>query len=1563
MIIMTRIPILLISPILTLFVHKHDVIIYIVTLIVFVISLLFGTRSIMAQWSTWYLNIPCITDVDVAKWYSKAYPSDESRSEKPSTNVDISTTPIPRQTLLRDVLKERNRRPWQKATTDTQVLALAEGYEATIFMMDWYCKYSRAKMPYAYSPTWNLQCKAAVCTLQDMQKGVKLHNAFVHWRNAGDELWGGVLYFVIALIDKWVALITGGSIVGLSDASSERFRFAVGFGLAYYLIGAVFLDGVSQPLWQISQKNLDQAIVSLESLQEAAIKNVAARRVLYWKYFSRFFFMHIWGLAFTSALMWIFGNSKEGTIMYMAYVGAYTGLLWYQYNRIFTGPLAFKEPVVAVVAGLTVGLLLHRIQPRFSFNSVIALAVATWIAAIFSAWTAHLGNPRPKSYDTGISTTNKVHASTGLNYGYQPSQNELVETVETICALPEELRYRLDPFTHPGVEVVRILTSHEHNNSNHSMLVHTAFLNSDDMVRKAAELWVKGEIIVDLVPMRHLLQADYKTRSVTCVDGNRLHVFVFLGLDLVGDQWVMDIRRNCQVVAEAIIQATFEFKFGYSHEHSMLAEVLAVSYNRDSGLSVPEGVMRQLRNSAQERQQVIRTGDKALLHHLLLGLDCDVEWDLLPKSTRSFLLKRACGEPCHVSNTQLQWISSRFGLENTLDIEGYIARCNLGATLTILVNSFAGALEADYAHRDLAEPLDSSYERCIETHLSPTTLDREAGAIEVVKRPFVRFTHAFGHIVKFFGVALVADPEMQRELDYSVRNMPWIVRVSIKFILSAVWVYTKSLQRIIIPLVIFHGRVGISRIHRSMKGVATKIKKNLIAVESVNGPSTCFVTLNSDGTSTLRQYSGQHSKDPTGLYQLLAVNTYSNNLVLIQREEYAKETLANRFSYEYHSEPSGKVRRRGNSKQPMERRCTAGILNGQLVVYDERGYIVSGSFIKHDNLVQFKYGYRKNAKFDDELLRAEYILPHIAIQVIWSVPPANHSVKKLDKWIPHTKVTEAIYTQGAQVYRCKWHYEHKFHPVVSTFLNGQEVDTPPMISHDWFGVLQKPLNTHFINENPLFLFSSVKTNIFTRFFGYNTRWHAISTSRARTHLWKSWKTRKDLDACTARWLDEWVLRNDKDMKPYWNARDIGRLEVGEKYMNSRADTIMARIDIDPDISSWTPLAFKISDLVSFGTGGDARINTRTQEAQIQDTDTELHVLAMDTGTWPNEGGGVSACRRDMVNNLNSIRWHIVAENANDFGVPKFQIERNVQSLTVLPLWGMDFLTPTHGIFQNCLDSSIQHKIHNLHDDDIRKRFLPILKTLVRGSRSIVIDRQIIEDCTKALVDLNTYFESSRHWGKVWKSDLVKQAWREMWLTEDMPNCRNISQWLEAEKPTLLHMDNALDMWHRYLFIFSIPVPEKIPDVFQASHHFAGASYGIVCKVKRNCSFHVWDHCISWREVTVFLSSSMSFDSPFVGNSLISLSKLASTLILHHADVVLPCADFFNPGWEVEIGTQENTIEHRKSFRRKIDPVVNGVSSFRSRNRHMVSGDTNDVCRFVIWTVFSPLKRSKPKHQQ
>lgn len=39
-------------------------------------------------------------------------------------------------------------------------------------------------------------------------------------------------------------------------------------------------------------------------------------------------------------------------------------------------------------------------------------------------------------------------------------------------------------------------------------------------------------------------------------------------------------------------------------------------------------------------------------------------------------------------------------------------------------------------------------------------------------------------------------------------------------------------------------------------------------------------------------------------------------------------------------------------------------------------------------------------------------------------------------------------------------------------------------------------------------------------------------------------------------------------------------------------------------------------------------------------------------------------------------------------------------------------------------------------------------------------------------------------------------------------------------------------------------------------------------------------------------------------------------------------DFFNPGWEVEIGSAKGQLTHRNVFRRKVDPIVNGITDMQ-----------------------------------
>jgi hypothetical protein len=122
--------------------------------------------------------------------------------------------------------------------------------------------------------------------------------------------------------------------------------------------------------------------------------------------------------------------------------------------------------------------------------------------------------------------------------------------------------------------------------------------------------------------------------------------------------------------------------------------------------------------------------------------------------------------------------------------------------------------------------------------------------------------------------------------------------------------------------------------------------------------------------------------------------------------------------------------------------------------------------------------------------------------------------------------------------------------------------------------------------------------------------------------------------------------------------------------------------------------------------------------------------------------------------------------------------------------------PVHGMFFNKLDSEVDHLIKDATKEDIKRNFIPTLTALVKGARAITLSDADVKQATRALVNLNTYFQDSRHWKEVWESDTVKESWRQLWLADDIPNTKPPSEWFDTERPTLSHLDSALELWFR-----------------------------------------------------------------------------------------------------------------------------------------------------------------------
>src|SRR5579871_5313013 len=107
----------------------------------------------------------------------------------------------------------------------------------------------------------------------------------------------------------------------------------------------------------------------------------------------------------------------------------------------------------------------------------------------------------------------------------------------------------------------------------------------------------------------------------------------------------------------------------------------------------------------------------------------------------------------------------------------------------------------------------------------------------------------------------------------------------------------------------------------------------------------------------------------------------------------------------------------------------------------------------------------------------------------------------------------------------------------------------------------------------------------------------------------------------------------------------------------------------------------------------------------------------------------------------------------------------------------DFLTPTHGVIENMLDSQMEERLFRTKMDDIIIQFIPLLKSLIRGCRATNFSSDDVHEYTETLVKLNTFFET-HDWNKTWRSLPVIKAWRQLWVSNNLKNCISTSKYLD-----------------------------------------------------------------------------------------------------------------------------------------------------------------------------------------
>ncbi|KAJ3197292.1 hypothetical protein HK101_004773 [Irineochytrium annulatum] len=542
---------------------------------------------------------------------------------------------------------------------------------------------------------------------------------------------------------------------------------------------------------------------------------------------------------------------------------------------------------------------------------------------------------------------------------------------------------------------------------------------------------------------------------------------------------------------------------------------------------------------------------------------------------------------------------------------------------------------------------------------------------------------------------------------------------------------------------------------------------------------------------------------------------------------------------------------------------------------------------------------------------------------------------------------------------------------------GEPVATPIEIRDDHFGLLA-------LNPPPDFQLSAeladagfkmkrrTKWSIvppFVRSVEVEYRSGACSTLRKREDLWASWRAGK-VAGVFAREIDERFLRDEPVLKNYWRYRDRGDTLGARAVLAEQKQALDVCLKVPDRPATRTHLKIRYSDLYMLGVGGDAHqifsfdeevVDNKTlgsfftlrkpQPAVAQGKVSDgkrLNVMNVDSGTWPTGGGGVGSCRRDLIDGLSRVRWNAIAEIGSAEAVQKdYQIEKNIDSITYVVLWDVDFGTPNENVYRTENQLQLRRKQRATTDKVVSTFFVPLIEKLIEGCFCEEISDSLIAEYENVFVGLYQYFQSY-DWTSSWNHVLAQEAWIQGWL-KGASELWKAGKLHNFETPTLQQVDILYGLITRLLLPLTVKLA-KIP-VVHASHHGIQAILGVIAQKVHGSSFVIWDHGILWRERLFGLCGDGM--PRFTQIGFIGISRLVARVVYARATFVTPCTSIQNVDWEAWIGGgKHGSAKDNAEMHLKVNPVLNGMdlSKFSVKRNLEAPGPTA-----VMLSHISPVK--------
>ncbi|SPO01406.1 uncharacterized protein DNG_04082 [Cephalotrichum gorgonifer] len=1530
------IPVLLLAPLISSFVNGHDLKIYLPCSFAFLILVLVQYRNICMEWSSWMDNIPDITEGDITAWYTSRY--SKSGALISDSESIASGSPMPDNVVMQAEFRKvvQSHIDSRFRFGDKNVDPVAARMAKAIPYINWLLlkDFPKGGQPVDFGSEWLNSLAEAKERQKQLCRGLKEHNALLLFRASRYDIGQNVALFLIALMDRWTALVMSGRHPQISLYSDYRARYGLCLCIMYFCFSVMSLDAVLQQYWPERFKLSDEKLKDYDHAKQVTRDWEKRRFRIYTTALYQLVTKLMFTLGCTTILLWLMVENYETMIVYTLYVLGYSCVVLFQFNRCFAKYVRAHVTTlyVSAILGLAVGCTLHGIPwtSTVLYVDILAMNTAALSAALVTTiwvWIGFKASDAPTadamSPTSGEAGVWKQPLISGLN-----RRSRGPSALSSWKAL-EPKKTNLDPSAAATSVISQTLkgAAEYPGDSTPSWQI--------DILQHAYKLWSSHNIVVSFVDRENFSNSGFRGCCSASRRDPRGRLEVMIGMfgaaELRMASWASIQGR---VASEAILYHVARTWRGVGHKEAVRVEHLIL----EEGETMSRRISFEIAtlDPTSSRNLHLKTNAE-IMRHLTLGVDVDSQWDVMPTSAREAVLCRIMGELTPTPPDFLQWMA-----QNKIDWEG--SDFNLRLCLAISHESQLTLGTLAYLSGD-SQRISSP----VEPELMCIPVDEAGAPANFLARIGGLMRRVALGTVRWIAVICGADSNVERELWYKLRNS--FLRGFLLTITLAIWKVCHITRNAWVYAILIYHRPALASIARlARKGAARSIRGNTIVVELSRKAITGFASENEEGMMMLDIFDGILSEAPEGKDSTWTA-LYDSKFRLQSRV--GKDAQGDIVDCVYrYNDADSRLRWPTMKTETGASRVMTGY-------YDKYGRICVGTLKIESTEFSFRFYYKATPKGSSDILRADYEVvgseTNDGIYAYWG-EPIRSSTKEYN-WVPSERLCRVVRKVGGKTYTTTLEYQHRRDPTSVTVLETDSGTTavaePPSICPSESILLKRPKDAVFHSDDLLIYHGMfqlkrmrkaaraaksasgtpvVSSLSLTSLFSWHGRvvYSRVPTWRIRTELWNHWLKTGSLDAITACWMDEDILRNEPLLKEYWKLRDRGRLTKALAVLESNINQIFAAIEIETAVSEVCLLPIKTSDLYAMGLGNDAtQVTTRPQDC-YKDTKDRISVIFTDIGCWPNAPGGVSNCRRDLVNGHSTIRNHVLAESANEFGIPRFQIEKNVQSLQLLPLWGLDGRSAHHGIIDNLLQSEVDEKIEATdYRRDVEETFVPLLKAYVKGARTIRCSREDLITYSNAILSISKYFEF-KDYNRTWESPEVEKAWVEAWMTDyHDKDIKNVSDYFAIEQPSLSDFQEALGIFKAYFFVFSVNAPEECPRVFQSTHHGIGSLFGMILKYRRGTTFCIWDHAILWRECCLNISPAQCALPIPVQSMVLAGIGLATRLAYLHADVIMPCTSLYNPMWETEIGTDRGRIGSRKRFSRKIEPIVNGISNMES----------------------------------